>query len=426
MISFFLVIPAALTLAQAESNTRQHLPQILSAHAGTLAAQAVERQARAPLLPQVNGAATYRRTTGNFAPSAGSVPSGVGNGGVVQAHNTLDTFNSWSFGVAVQQLLYDFGETLDRWRAARTSAEAQREAEANVVQQSLVAVRTAFFIARATKALVAVSREAVDNQQHRLDQTVGFVNAGRYPEINLATARTNLAAARVLLVTAENNYAVARAQLNLAMGVEQSTDYDVADDTFPAVAGEDGDAEALVDEAKKTRPDVRAIVLAVRAQTLALRSAWEQYAPALSTGMNLNAAGVDLTNMAYNWTANITLSVPIFNGLGTQAQVDQQKALLAQSEASLEQSRQQVRVDVVSARLAVRAAKENLSAGGEALTNAREQLRLAQGRYGAGVGSIIELNDAQLAVTTAAAQVVQAEYNLSTARSLLVKALGRA
>ena len=87
--------------------------------------------------------------------------------------------------------------------------------------------------------------------------------------------------------------------------------------------------------------------------------------------------------------------------------------------------RQQVRLGVEQARLAVRAAKAALGAAVEAEVNAREQLRLAEGRYAAGVGSIIELGDAQVAETTAAAQRVQADYNVSTARAQLLNALGR-
>jgi len=59
------------------------------------------------------------------------------------------------------------------------------------------------------------------------------------------------------------------------------------------------------------------------------------------------------------------------------------------------------------------------------VTNARERLRLAEGRYAAGVGSPIELGDAQLALTTAQAQAVQAQYNLSSARADLLAALGQ-
>jgi len=73
----------------------------------------------------------------------------------------------------------------------------------------------------------------------------------------------------------------------------------------------------------------------------------------------------------------------------------------------------------------VRAAKASEEATHEAVVNAREQLRLAEGRYQAGVGNMIELGDAQVAMTTAAAQEVQAHFGLATSRAQLLLALGQ-
>jgi outer membrane protein len=84
-----------------------------------------------------------------------------------------------------------------------------------------------------------------------------------------------------------------------------------------------------------------------------------------------------------------------------------------------------VRVELRQARLAVRAAKASQEAAAEALENAKKQLELAEGRYNEGVGNVIELGDAQVGLSQASAQAVQAEYNLSTARAQLMHALGR-
>jgi outer membrane protein len=119
------------------------------------------------------------------------------------------------------------------------------------------------------------------------------------------------------------------------------------------------------------------------------------------------------------------LTWPIFQGFLTRGQVREAEANLAALEAQRDGLRQQVRLEVDQARLAVRAAKEALIAAGEALENAQVRLRLAEGRYQTGVGSVIELGDAQTALTNAAGQKVQAEYNLAQARAQLLKALGR-
>ena len=59
----------------------------------------------------------------------------------------------------------------------------------------------------------------------------------------------------------------------------------------------------------------------------------------------------------------------------------------------------------------MQAAKATITAAEEALVNARDQLSLAEGRYKQGLGSVIELGDAQVAYTTAAAQAVQARFD---------------
>ena len=94
-------------------------------------------------------------------------------------------------------------------------------------------------------------------------------------------------------------------------------------------------------------------------------------------------------------------------------------------DAELETEKLQIRFQVQQYVLSVRAAKASIDAANEALVNAREQLRLAEGQYDAGVGNIILLSDAQVAATAAAAQVVQTDFNLSTARAQLLAALGK-
>ena len=116
---------------------------------------------------------------------------------------------------------------------------------------------------------------------------------------------------------------------------------------------------------------------------------------------------------------------PIFQGGLTTGQVREAEGNLDVTRAQLDAQRLQVRLDVEQAQLSLRAAKSEVAATNDALVNTKVRLHLAEGRYEAGVGTIIELGDAQIAVATAAAQVVQAEFNLSTARAQLLTAMGR-
>jgi outer membrane protein len=396
-----------LTLEDAVRAARQNQPQLRQARAGTEAAAARAEEARAPLLPQLGASASYTRSSQNSR-SALAAP----------APETL------GLGATLSQLVWDFGQTPNRFRAARAGADAQRESEQATGLQVLLGVRAAYFTARAAKDLVAVARETLSNQEAHLRQIQGFVEVGTRPEIDLAQARTDRANAQVQVINSENGYEVAKAQLNLAMGIEGSTSYDVGDETLPPVEGEDRTTDELLAEALRERPDVASLGSQVRAQQATLYSVQGGYLPNLGISTGVTDAGTP-SSTYWNWNATLTLSWEVFQGGLTRAQEQEARATLSGLDAQVSGLRQQVRLEVDQARLAVRAAKAALSAAGEALLNARERLRLAEGRYQTGAGSVIELGDAQVALTAAAAQRVQAEYSLSSARAQLLKALGR-
>ncbi|MGH7435021.1 MAG: TolC family protein, partial [Polyangiaceae bacterium] len=415
-----------LTLAEAERVAAEHQPQMLVARAQTDSARAQAEQSGAPLLPQVTATAQYQRSTGNFALRPGAVPQ-VAGATIVQPNWTLNPqYDVWNFGLNATQLIYDFGQTSDKYRAALASVEASRFTEGSTRVQVVSSVRRAYFTARAMKDLVNVARETVDDQQKHLDQVQGYVSVGTQPLIALAQQKSALATARVQLITSQNNYETAKAQLNQAAGIATGTEYDVADDDLGPVDDEDQPLEVLVSKAIAARPELAALERQRAAAQDTLSSARCGYGPTLQGTANATEAGIALDTLVPNWNVGLLLTWPIFQGGLTKGAIHVAEASVETADAQRSLEELQVRLDVDSARLAVRAAKATIGAADEALTNAREQLRLAEQRYATAVGSIIELYDAQVAYTTAAAQVVQARYGLAAARAQLLAALGRA
>jgi outer membrane protein len=438
--ALLLVVSArTVTLEEAERAAEANQPQVRIARANAAAGQARTEQARAPVLPQVKAEALYERTTGNRAQKPGRLaPSG--NGVVPNGpRNTFDLYNWWDFQVSGSLVLWDFGQTLNRWRAAEVRAEALGLTERAIRLQAIVAVRAAFFRARAQKALVEVGRQTLANYDRHLGQIEGFVHAGTRPEIDLVQARADRANARVRVIQSENAYAMARADLNQAMGVTGSTDYDVADQMLGPVDGEVLPIETLVADAVRARPEIGSLDAQIRAQELTARAARGGYGPTLSLVGGAEDAGIQFARTTYNnsgiaspygglaWDffAGLQLSWPLFQGFLTRGQVREADAVLDGLRAQRDALVQQIWVAVQQAALGLHAAREVLGASDDALANARERLRLAEGRYAAGVGNAIELGDAQLAATSAEAQRVGAEYNLAAARAELLVALGR-
>jgi len=413
-----------LTLDQALATANSHQPQLQAAAATSLAAQARSDEALAALRPQVSGIGSYQRATANFVSRPGTLPRQLGSG---SGGESSQTFGFYDFGLSASYLLYDFGQARDRWRSAEASFESQRGSERAAASQVRFAVRTAFFQARAARELVTVADDTLANQRKHLEQTQGFVDVGTQPPIALAQAKTAVSNAQVQQINAANGYETAKAQLNQAMGVEQSTDYEIADDTPTPVRSEDGSPDALLDEAIKARPEIAALADQVQSQELLVKALHSAYWPSLGLSTSVTDAGDRVVGGGLTWNASaaLQLSIPIYLGGSTGAQIAEGQANLAVVRSQLAIERLQVRLEVEQARLAVVAAKGALSASGDALENARDQLHLAEGRYETGVGSIIELGDAQVALTSAAQQKVQAEYGLAQARAQLVKALGR-
>lgn len=407
-----------LTLTEALQTAHAHQPLLHQARATTAVSRARVWQARAPLLPQITATAGYQRKTLNFVP--GQLTSTATAPG--PSFNTFDFFN---FGMTASQLVYDFGQSWKRQEAAEAMVEARKDDEQAAEIQVEQNVRVAFFNARAAKALVAVAHETLANFDRHLFQVQGFVRAGARAEIDLAQARTDRANAQVGVINAENGYASAKATLGQAMGIETSTDvFDVSDDGLPAVAGEDGTLDSLMQQALRARPEFVSFERQRQSLELTVGSIKGAYWPSLGISTGLTEGGRQLNNLVWNWNAGATLTWQLFQGGLTNAQVDEARANLVGLDAQIETLRQQIRVDVEQARLSVRATKAVLVASDEVVINARERLRLAEGRYATGVGNGIELADAQLALTSALAQRIQAEYNLAAARANLVHALG--
>ena len=399
-----------LTLDDAVRLARENAPSLRSARAGADAATAREHQALAPLLPQLSASASLERSTGNpsfFTP-----------------RQSWDMANSLSYSATATQTVVDL-PAFARLGAARANARAGEGTSRAAELDAILAARTAFFQARASKELVAVARASLDNQQAHYRQIEAFVQQGIRPPIDLAQARTDRANAKAQLVSAENGYATARVRLNQAMGVAGTIDYDVAGNPFAAVAGEDQPLDPLLAEALSARPDVVAIDAQVTAAERSVAAAQGGYFPKVGLTAGATEGGPVGSDLTWNAYLGGTLSWSLFQGGLTRAQVAEARALLEAQRAQRNLLVQQVRADVDAARLDVVAAQALLDADREAVEAARDRLRLAEARYANGAGSALELSDAQLAQTNAEAQLVQAEYKLGQARATLLRALGR-
>jgi outer membrane protein len=415
--------PTILHLDDAVEKALQLQPNLLSAQANVLSAEGLSEQTRSGLLPQLTASAVAERANGFSGTRTSTNPGGSTTVSNSATSNSL-TGNSFTFGLSGTQLLWDF-QTVDRYRASRASVISLRATYQATLLKTVLTVRMAFFQAQAYRALVKVQDETLANEIKHQAQTEGFVKVGTQPQIALAQARTDVANARVALIQAQNNYRIAKAQLNQSMGVAQGVEYDVGGEELPPLDGENQPVEALTDIALHERPEIASNLSNREAQDLNLRAAWGGFGPSFSIFAGAGETGQKLNNLGPYWDFGLQATWDFFDGLRTPGVIKQAQGNLDNANAQLTAEELQVRFDVEQADATLQGNKTALVASEDALVNAREQLRLAEARYQTGVGSIIELSDAQVAATNAGAQLVQARFTLATARAQLLNALGR-
>lgn len=407
-----------LTLEKAQEIARTQHPSILRARADTGASEARARQTRAGLLPQVTGRLSAQHSshagtlTGLTDPTAGTTSA------------TLSA-NQYLASATLSQLVWDFGRTTGSWESSRAAAAAQ-EATARATELGvLMDVSDAFFNAQAQRELLRVAQETVKNQQRHLTQVEAFIEVGNRPAIDRAQAATDFANARVQLIQAENAYALAKVTLGRAMGLDSPPTEEVASQKVGPLTGEDGELEPLASEALATRPELVSLSKQMESEKASRSAARGGYLPSIGVALTGTGSGREPNALRGGWTAAATLFWPLFDGLRTPAAVDESNYRLRSLEAAVTSEKQQIRFEVEQARLGVRAAKATLDASSDAESNARQRLRLAEGRYETGVGNILELSDAQLALTQASAQLIQAEFQLASERTKLGFLMGR-
>ncbi len=398
---------APLTLDEALRLAVAREPSLRASRAQATQARAAADAARSGLLPRVTASATY-------AIQSDPTPAALATEG-------SDILRG---SVSGNQLIYDFGRVRGRADASAANADASasnaRQGEADVrldVRQRYVAVVAA-------RAQRAVTLETLANEERHLVQIQAFVDVGQRPAIDLAQARTTLATARLASIRAANDVATRLAELARAIGLDAAPT-EVADEWIASVAGEEAGARVLLPDALRLRGDLQAFRHQRRAGEASLSAARAGYLPSLSAFAGADAYALSDLGSRLGWSVGLALSWPLFEGFLTPAEVRGARANLAVIDARADAAAKDVSLALERARIAVGGAKAALGAADEAVAAARERFRLAEGRYAEGVGTIIELGDAQLGVTTVSVQRIQAELDLATARAQLLHVLGR-
>ena len=400
----------SLTLDLAVSIGLEHHPTLQAAQAGVRVAEAGLKQARSNFFPSLSFSAAASHTEGVFVFNP-SVPS----------RNQI--YSNYTGGFAASQIIYDFGKTTGRVSASSDLVDASTFDEQSTRGNVIVNVQLAYIGYLAARRVVKVNQEAVDQATKHLVQAKAFYAVGRRPQFDVTKAEVDLANANVNLIRARNAVTVARVTLENAMGIHSANEYPVSDSLNILTS------TLSMDSAKAIALMQRQEILAARSRVTAnedlVSAAWGQHLPTVSATGSWTWSTFEVPPPAYGrWSAGFTFALPIFQGFALDAQVQQAKANTEAAKANLETLIESVTLEVEQTYLSLKEAQERIGASTKLVAQAEENLNLAERQYSAGVGTPLDVTDAQVTRSNAQITYIQAVYDYNSSIVRLSRAVG--
>ncbi len=389
-----------LTLADAQTLALRNHPQVAEANYRALAAEEVVKETRAGYFPTAN---LYATAAGADGEDSRILAGGLNNPSVIDRA---------AGGVAVSQLITDFGHTANLTASSRFQAQAASQNASTTREQVLLLVDAGYFGALQAQAVLRVAQQTLDTRQLLLDQVTALATNKLRSELDVSFAQVELEQARLLLQKSQNDADAAMAGLSTALGYREFHQFQLVEQPLSA-STETNDVFVLIQTALAERPDL----LSLRSERdAALRYAKSQRDARLPTIAAVGVAGDSPSHdsrLPDNYLAGgVQLSLPLFAG-GLYLARQREAELKAQADAEMLRTLEDnVIRDVRIAWLNVNNALDQLRTTAQLLTHAAEAYELASARYQNGISSIVELSQAQLNLTAAQIANTNARYDV--------------
>jgi outer membrane protein len=401
-----------LTLNEGVSIAIKHNPKIEIARQQYQANQGVLTQAKSFYLPQLSGGIGYGRQS-------------------IDAQSPVDADNVGSALLQVSQLIFDFGKTTGMIDASSFNLQASSENLAQAHHDLVFQVKEKFYTVLEHERLIGVAEEAVSNYEQQLYRAQIFYKSGVRTKIDVTNAEVNLSNQKLRLLQARADYKAALVDLENVIGIAPNNgDYKPVNNEPPLweLAAQKpqmpGALDSLLQNAEKNRPGLKEYTYLISAAEAGLTKAKGDYWPTLDAVGTYDNFETDLASYADNWQITARLNWKFFSGFATEGKVAEATAQLRQVQAGLRDFQLEVTRDVTDSYLRAAENREAVDLADQTLKLAVENLQLAMERYQAGLGDLLEFNDAQLLYTQNQSSLVGTYYKYLTVLARIDRAVG--
>jgi outer membrane protein len=391
-----------LSLAQAETLAGQNNPQISSARFIAAAAHQVPNEYKANFAPSV---------TGLFTSVGADSGSRLAAGGL----NNPVVYNRVGSGLAVSQLITDFGRTGNLAGSSRLHAEAQDQATQFTRAQILLNTGLSYFSVLRAEAVLRVAQSTVNARQQVVEQITALADSKLRSTLDVSFANVNLSDAKLLMVQAQNDLKSAQANLAAAMGLPNETTFTLDEEPLPPQLPDR--IVDLVRTAMQDRPDLKDLRLEQGSAQQFARAEHDLYYPSVGALATAGFAPAGEVQIPGRYGAvGLNVSIPIFNGGLFHARQSEAELKARAAGENISDLENRVTRDVRVAYYNATTAYDRMALTREMVAQATQALDLAQTRYDNGLSTVVELSLAQLNLTSAQIADANAKYDYQAQR----------
>ncbi|MBR5300034.1 MAG: TolC family protein [Bacteroidales bacterium] len=410
----------------------------------------------AALFPQIDASGAYQRTikkqvmymdfdmsslaggaTGDATGGTTGEGAGAGTGSEDSSSSSssgggieMGRWNTWSAGLTASMPLVN----AQLWKSLDISGldvELAVEKARSSRLETVTQVKNSFFAILLAKEAFNVYKSVYENAVSNYERTKQKFDAEKVSEMELLRAKTTVANAIPNVYNAESSVILALWQLKAVLGVDLDMNIDVAGKL--ADYAEHMFYDIHQKDSVSLDRNTTMKQLAIQSEMLAETIKLQKYAslPSLAVAFNFsyNAMTNDFKFSEYRWTpysyVGLSLNIPIFAGGKRYQAVRQAKNQYEQLQLQTENTERQLKIAIRQSLNTMETNMKSYYAAQDAVASAAKGYSIAEKAYQVGRSTLIELNDAQLALTQAQLAEYQAIYNFVVAKAQLEQTLGQ-
>lgn len=398
----------AMTLMQFTDLALQRNPRTRSGWAAIRASEAGVELARAGYWPQIDATLSAQRSRAlNFSGQPANVQTRYGT------------------SVSLSYLLWDFGArsgTLEQGKFELVSAQLTQD---QTLQDVILQVEQAYYQVLGLQAVVEVNRQSLKDAQTNLDAAQDRRASGLATVGDVYKAEAALAGSKLALQQAQGQLASARGALASAIGESPETTLTLAawDESESTEMPAQSVAE-LMDAARNARPELLASKAQEQSAAAKLTAIRGSGLPTLNFDANAGRTRVQDVGNSSQFSALLTLKVPLFAGFADRAAIHQAEAGLDSARANSDELRSQVELQVWQSYQNLLTASATLDSSAAQLKSASQAADVSNARYKSGLETILDVLSTQNTLANARVQQIQARLDWAAARTALGHAVG--